>query len=180
MLSFQALLRNLISHLVIFPSRHQILMAYPVEWVMDSPELEWEYDPSTNTIVATTTTVVRMYVHLGRVHEGVAPDVPPFSPPAPAVFLGAFTGQPLGLWDFPSEPLPDFPPEPLPDFPSEPLPDIPMEPISPGLPVAEPQPAIPLIKISSIATSRAAVASPPLPEYHPGADPSSEEDPSEV
>ena len=147
-------------------------MAYPVEWVMDSPELEWEYDPSTNTIVATTTTVVRTYVHLGRVHEGVAPDVPPFSPPAPAVFLGAFTGQPLGLWDFPPEPLPNFPPEPLPD--------IPMEPMSPALPVAEPQPDIPVIEISSTATFRAAAASQPLPKYHPSTDPSSEEDPSEV
>ena len=61
-------------------------MAYPVEWVMDPPEFEWEHDQSTNTIVAMTTTVVRMYVHLGHVYEGVALDVPPFLPPAPAVF----------------------------------------------------------------------------------------------
>ena len=61
-------------------------MAHPVEWVMDPLEFEWEHDPSTNMIVATTTTVVRTYVHLGHVHEGVAPDVLPFSPPAPAVF----------------------------------------------------------------------------------------------
>ena len=54
----QVLLRNLISHPVIFPSRHQIPMAYPVEWVMDPPEFEWEHDLSTNTIVATTTMVV--------------------------------------------------------------------------------------------------------------------------
>ena len=126
----QVLLRNSIFHLVIFPSYHQILMAHSVEWVMDSPMFEWEHDPSTNTIVATTSTVVRTYVHLGHVQEGVAPDVPPFFPPAPVVFPGAYLGQPLGLWDFPPEPLPDFPPEPQPD--------IPMEPISPGLPVAEP------------------------------------------
>ena len=71
-------------------------MAYPVEWVMDPPKFEWEHDSSTNTIVATTTIVVRTYVHLGHVHEGVAPDIPPFSPPTLAVFPGAFLGQPLG------------------------------------------------------------------------------------
>ena len=131
---------------------------------MDPPEFEWEHNPSTNTIVATTTTVVRTYVHLGRVHEGVAPDVPPFSPPGPTVFPGAFLGQPLGPWDFPLEPLLD----------------ILMEPMSPRLPVAEPQPAIPVIEISSTATSKATVTSPSFPEYHLSANPSSEEDPSEV
>ena len=43
-------------------------MAHPVEWVMGPPKFEWEHDPSINTIVATTTTVVRMYVHLGYDH----------------------------------------------------------------------------------------------------------------
>ena len=61
-------------------------MAHPVEWVMDQPEFKWEHDPSTNMIVPTTNTVVRMYVHLGHVHERDVPDIPPFSPPAPAVF----------------------------------------------------------------------------------------------
>ena len=143
-------------------------MAHPVEWVIDHPEFEWEHDYTTNTIVATTTTVVRTYVHLGRLHEEDAHDMPPFPPPAPAAFLG----QPLGPWDFPPEPLPDYPPEPLPA--------IPVEPMSPGLPSAEPQPDIPVIEISSTATSRAAAASPPLPEYHPIVYTSFEEDPSEV
>ena len=90
----------------------------------------------------------------------------------PYSFPWSLFGSALGLWDFPLEPLPDFPPEPLPD--------IPMEPMSPGLPVAEPKPAIPMIEISSTATSKAAATSPPLLEYHLDADPSSEEDPSEV
>ena len=63
-------------------------MAYPVEWVMDPPKFEWEHDSFTNMIV-------RTYLHLGQVHEGVAPDVPPFLPPAPAVFSRAILGQPL-------------------------------------------------------------------------------------
>ena len=70
-------------------------MAHPVEWVMDPPEFKWEHDLSTNTILVMTTTVatvVRTYIHLGHVHEGDIPDVPPFSPPAPAVFPGAFLG----------------------------------------------------------------------------------------
>ena len=104
-------------------------MAHPVQWVVDPPEFEWEHDLSTNTIVATTTTVVRTYVHLGHVHEGDVPDMPPFSPPTPAALPEAFLGQPLGLWDFPPEPVPDYPPEPLQD--------ISVEPMSPGLPIAE-------------------------------------------
>ena len=71
-------------------------MAHPVEWVMDPPEFEWEHDLSTNTIMAMTTTVVRTYVHLGHVQEGVEPNLLPFLPPAPAVFPGAYLGQPLG------------------------------------------------------------------------------------
>ena len=64
----RVLLRNLISHSVVFFSHRQILMAHPVEWVMGPPQFEWEHDPSINTIVATTTTVVRTYVHLGYDH----------------------------------------------------------------------------------------------------------------
>ena len=122
---------------------------------MDPPEHEWELDM--------TTTVVRTYIHLGHVYEGAAPYVPPVAPPALEDFPRVFLGQPLGPWDFPPEPLPNFP----------------MESMSPGLPWVEPQPAIPVIELSSTATSRAAATSPPRPEYHPGADPSSEEDPSE-
>ena len=147
-------------------------MAHLVEWVMDPLEFEWEHNLSTNTIVAMTTTVLRTYVHLGHVHERDIPDVSLFSPPAPTAFLRAFWGQSLGLWDFPSEPLLIFS--------SEPLPDILMEPMSPRLPIAKPQPPVPMIEISSTASSRAVAASPPLPEYHPGTDPSSEEDPSEL
>ena len=102
----------------VFPYHHQILMAYPVEWIMDPPEHEWEHDMTTNTIMATTTMVVRTYIHLGRVHEGAAPDVLLIAPPAPGDFPGAFLGKPLGPWDFPLEPLPNFL----------------IEPMSPGLP----------------------------------------------
>ena len=80
---------------------------------MDPPEHEWEHDLTTNTIVAITTMVVRTYIHLDRVREEAAPDVLPFSPPAPGDFLGAFLGQPLGPWDFPPEPLPDISMEPM-------------------------------------------------------------------
>ena len=66
----RVLLRNLISHPSYFLYRHQILMACPVEWIMDPPEHEWELDMTTNMIVATTTTVMRTYIHLGHVHEG--------------------------------------------------------------------------------------------------------------
>ena len=97
-------------------------MAHLVQWVVDPPEFKWEHDLSTNTIVATTTMVVRTYVHLGHVHERDVSDIPPFSPPAPAALPRAFLGQPLGPWDFPLEPLPD----------------IPMEPMSPRLPGVEP------------------------------------------
>ena len=136
----------------------------PTEKFCFSPWLFFFISSSTtNTIVATSTMVVKTYIYLGYVHEGAAPDVLPFSPLALEDFLGAFLGQPLGPWDFPPEPLLD----------------IPMEPMSLGLARAKPQPAIPVIEISSTATSKAAAASPPLPKYHRSADPSSEEDPSE-
>ena len=125
-------------------------MAYLVEWIMDPPEHEWEHDMTTNTIVATTTTVVRTYFHLGRVHEGAALDVSPVGPLAPRDFPGALLGQPLGRWDFPPKPLPDFS----------------MEPMSPGLPSAGPQPAVSVIELSSKTTFRAATALLPLLEYH--------------
>ena len=76
----------------VFPYRHQILMAYPVEWIMDPPEHEWELDMATNTIVATTIKVVRTYIHLGHVHEGAAPDVSSVAPPALRDFVGALLG----------------------------------------------------------------------------------------
>ena len=55
-------------------------MAHLVEWVMDPLEFEWEHDLSTSTIMAMTTMVVRMYVHLGHDHEGVVPNILPFLP----------------------------------------------------------------------------------------------------
>ena len=76
---------------------------------MDLLEYEWELDKTTNAIVATTTTVVRTYIHLGRVHEEVAPVIPLASEDFPGVFLG----QPLGPWDFPPEPFSDFQMEPM-------------------------------------------------------------------
>ena len=113
--------------------------------------------------MATTTTVVRIYIHLGLVHEEAAPVVLPIVPLALKDFPRAFLGQLLGLWDFPPKPLSDFQ----------------MEPMSPGLHLVEPQPVILVIELSSTTTPRAAVASSPLLVYHLGADPFSEEDPSE-
>ena len=66
----------------------------------------------------------------------------------------------MGPWDFPPEPFPNFQ----------------MEPMFPRLPSIEPQPTVAVTKLSSMATLRAVASSPPLPEYHPGADPSFEED----
>ena len=96
---------------------------------MDPSEHELEHDLTTKTIVAITTMVVRTYIHLDRVREEAAPDVLPFSPPAPGDFPGAFLGQPLGPWDFPPKPLSD----------------IPMVLMSPGLPRPKTQPVIPVI-----------------------------------
>ena len=95
-------------------------------------------------------------------HEEAAPVVSPVLPLAPEDFPRAFLGQPLGPWDFPPEPLSDFQ----------------MEPMSPVLPPFKPQPVVLVIELSSMATPRVAAASPLLSEYHPGANPSSEEDPS--
>ena len=64
---------------------------------MDPPEHKWEHDETTNMIMATTTTVVQTYFHLGRVHEEAAPVVPPVVPLAPEDFPGALLGQLLGL-----------------------------------------------------------------------------------
>ena len=71
---------------------------------MDPPEPAWSYDTGTNTIVATTTTVVCTYFNLGRMHEMAEPDIPlalvviSETPPAP----------PLAPWDLPLSPLLDF------------------------------------------------------------------------
>ena len=51
-----------------------------MEWIIDSPEHEWEHDETINAIVATTTMVVRTHFHLGRVHEEATPVVPPIVP----------------------------------------------------------------------------------------------------
>ena len=71
---------------------------------MEPPEYAWFHDASTNTIMAMTTTVVRTYIHLGRIHEVAEPDVAL----APAVILEALLGRSLGPWDFPLSPLPDI------------------------------------------------------------------------
>ena len=112
---------------------------------MDQPEYEWELDETTNTIMAMTTTVVRTYIHLGCVHKETAPIVPPVVPLAPEDFPRAFLGQPLGLWDFPHEPLPDFQ----------------MEPMCLGLPPVKPQPVVPVKEISSTT-----ILGPQLPRRH--------------
>ena len=44
-------------------------MAPLVEWIMDPLEYEWFYNVSANAIVATTTTVVHIYLHFGHMHE---------------------------------------------------------------------------------------------------------------
>ena len=115
---------------------------------MDPPEYAWSYDASTNTIVATTTTVVRTYIHLGCIHEVAEPDIPPI----PTVILEALLGQLPSPWDFPLSPLSD----------------IEMEPMSLRLSLIEIQPQlmIPVVELSSIAILRTTVASPPYPEYH--------------
>ena len=89
----RVLLRNIISHPSCFPYRHQISIAHPVEWSMDPPQCEWTYDEGAQAIVATTTTLVRTYFYLGRMHEGVESDVPPASIDVPEALLR----QPLGL-----------------------------------------------------------------------------------
>ena len=83
-------------------------MAHPVEWSIDPSHYEWTYDENAQATVATTTTVVRTYFYPGRMHEGVEAKVPP----APSDVLTAYLGQPLGLWNFPPEPLSDVEMEP--------------------------------------------------------------------
>ena len=70
---------------------------------MDPPEFEWAYNEDAHAIMATTTTVVHTYFHLGCMHEMVEPD-PPL---APAVIAEAPPAQPLAPWDFPMSPLPN-------------------------------------------------------------------------
>ena len=67
------------------------------------------------------------------------------------------------------------------DFSLSPLPDIKMEPMSPGLPFIEilHSLAIPIIELSSTVTLVPMAVSPPILEYHLGASPTYEEDPSE-
>ena len=67
-------------------------MEHPVEWIMDPPEYAWSYGGSTKTIMATTTTVVHTYIHLGHIHEVVKPDIPPTHAVIPETLLR----QPLG------------------------------------------------------------------------------------
>ena len=63
-------------------------MVHPVKWIMDPLEYEWTYDAGAQAIVAMTTIVVRIYCHLGRMHEVVELDPPlaltiiPEAPPA--------------------------------------------------------------------------------------------------
>ena len=98
--------------------------------------------------MATTTTVVHTYIHLGRIHEVVEPDIPL----APAVIPEALLEQPLGPWDFPLSILLE----------------IKMELVSPRLLSVEilPPLAIPIIKLSSTTTPIPMAASSPIPEYH--------------
>ena len=84
-------------------------MAQPVEWIMDPPQCEWSYDEDAQAIVAMTTTVVRTYFYLSRVHEEVELDILL----APAVIPEAPLGQPLGPWNFPPKPLLDIEMEPM-------------------------------------------------------------------
>ena len=82
---------------------------------MDPLKHAWFYDVSTNIIVATTTTVVRMYMQLSRMHEVAEPDVPL----AFVVIPEALLGQPLSPWDFPLSSLLDIDMEPMyPELPS--------------------------------------------------------------
>ena len=128
---------------------------------MDPPNCQWAYDENAQAIVAMTTMVVRTYFYPSQMHEGVEADVPP----TPADVLRAYLGQPLGLWDFPPEPLPDFE----------------MEPMSPELLAAEPppQPAILVIELSAVTSHETTAASSLYAEYHLEAAPTSKEDPSE-
>ena len=125
---------------------------------MDPPEHAWYYDVSTNIIMATTTTVVRTYFNLGHMHEVAEPDIPL----APVVILETTPTSPLAPWDLLLSPLLDFE----------------LELIYPGLPSVEiqPQPVIPVIKLSSTTTPRTVTASLPFPEHHPGITPTYEED----
>ena len=84
-------------------------MAHPVEWIIDLLEHVWSYNEGTNTIVATTTTVVHTYINLSCMREVVEPNVPL----AIVVIPKAPPSQPLAPWDFPLSPLPDIGIEPM-------------------------------------------------------------------
>ena len=128
---------------------------------MDPPEYEWYYNADEEAIVAMTTIVVHTYFYLGRMHGVEEPDIPPIL----AVIPEAPLMQPLAPWDFPLSLLSD----------------IGMEPISPGLPSIKilPPLAVLIIKMSSTVTLVPMAVWPPILEYHPGASPTYEEDPSE-
>ena len=110
---------------------------------MDPPEYEWSYDIGTNAIVATTTTVIRTYLYLSRMHKIADPDVPL----ALVDILELLPTPSLAPWNLSLLPLPNFK----------------IESMSPGLLSVKilPQPAVSVIELSSTTTPVMVATSPP-------------------